>query len=354
MKFDQGYFSSQFVTDKKTLTCEFTNPYILLVDHKLNSARSLLPILEQVLQQNRQLLIISSDGVESEVLNTLVVNKLNSGLKVCAIKAPGFGDDRNDTLQDIAVLTGAEIVCHDLGHKIEDVRLKSLGTAKNITVTADSTVILGGGGKKEDILERCQVIRDKVKSEESDYSREKSATRLARLSGGVAVIRVGGASEVEATEKKDRVVDALNATRAAIEEGIVAGGGAALLYCSLALNNLKGDNFDQKVGIDIVKKAVQTPIRQIVKNADEEDAVIVSRLLDPPSGIINQRLGYNALTSKYVDMFAEGIIDPVKVVRTALEDSASVAGIMITSQCLVTEEEDKEDSDHQHGHGGMM
>jgi len=350
MKFDQGYLSPSFVTDKKTQTCELKDASILIVDHKLNSARALVPLLEQVITQNRPLLIISADGLESEVLNLLVLNRFSTGAKLCAVKAPGFGDNRTAYLQDIAVLTNAEIIAQDLGMKLEDVKLKNLGTAKNITITADSTLILGGGGSKEEIEERCQLIRDKITSSDSDYTRDKAKDRLAKLSGGVAIIKVGGASEVEVNEKKDRVNDALNATRAAVEEGIVTGGGAALLYCSIALNDLKGDNFDQGIGIKILQKAIQMPIKQIASNAGVEGAVIVSRLLEPHDGKINTNLGYNAQTGKFVDMFEEGIIDPTKVVRTALVDAASVAGIMVTTQCLVTEEEKDEPAG---GMGGM-
>lgn len=271
---------------------------MLLVDHKITSVRALVPILEQIHASGKPLVIISADGMESEVLTTLVLNKLQ-GLKVCAVKAPGFGDNRIAQLQDIAVLTGAEIISQDLGMKLEEVKIKQLGSAKTLTINADNTLILGGGGSQADIDERCQMIRDKISSTDSEYEKEKAQERLAKLSGGVAQIKVGGASEVEVNEKKDRVVDALNATRAAVAEGIVPGGGAALLYASLALDKLKGDNFDQDVGIKILKRAIQQPARQIADNAGVEGAVIVSRLLDPQFGTVNRNFGYNALVGTF-------------------------------------------------------
>jgi chaperonin GroEL len=352
MRFDQGYLSPHFTTDKKLLTCELKDAYILLVDQKITSARAIHPLLDQVLQANKSLLIISSDGVDSDVLNNLVANRLQVGLKVSAVKAPGFGTDRDSTLQDIAVLTGGEVISQDLGAKLEDVKLKQLGQAKSITVTADHTLILGGAGSKETVEERCGLIREKLATEESEYTKGKLQNRLARLVGGVAVIKVGGASEVEVNEKKDRVEDALNATRAAVAEGIVPGGGAALLYASLALNNFEGDNFDQTVGIKIVQRAIQMPLKQIVLNAGVEGAVVVARLIDPPSGKVDKEMGYNAQTGEYVNMYKAGIIDPTKVVRTALVDAASVAGIMVTTQCLVTDEE-SEQKNPMKGMGGM-
>jgi len=353
MSFNQGHLSPSFITDKKTQSCEFQNAAFLLVDHKITSARSLIPILEQIHSQGKPLVIISADGMESEVLTTLVINKLQ-GLKVCAVKAPGFGDNRTAQLQDIAILTGAEIVSQDLGMKLEDVKLKQLGSAKSVSVNADNTLVLGGGGSQAEIEERCQMIRDKIASTTSEYEKEKAQERLAKLSGGVAQIKVGGASEVEVNEKKDRVVDALNATRAAISEGIVPGGGAALLYASLALEKIQGDNFDQNVGIKILKRAILQPARQIADNAGVEGAVIVSRLLEPHDGKINKNLGYNAQTGQFVDMYAAGILDPTKVVRTALIDAASVAGLMTTSQCLITDEEEEKPSAGMGGMGGGM
>jgi len=343
MQFDQGYLSPTFVTDKKTLTCEYTNTYILLTDQKITSVRSLLPILEQTIGQNRPLLIIAAEGLDSEVITMLAVNRLQAGLKTCAVKAPGYGDNRTANLQDIAALTGAEVISTELGVKLEDVKLKSLGSAKSVAITQDSTLILGGGGSKESIAEQCDIIRKQIASASGEYDRDRAKDRLAKLVGGVAQIKVGGASEVEVNEKKDRVIDALNATRAAVEEGIVPGGGAALLYCSVALNDLikETENFDQRVGIEIVQKAIQMPAKTIASNAGVDGAVVVSRLLDPPDGKINKNFGYNAQTGVFVDMFEDGIIDPTKVVRTALVDAASVAGLLTTTQAMVTEEKEK-------------
>uniref|UniRef100_A0A6B2L0U5 Uncharacterized protein n=1 Tax=Arcella intermedia TaxID=1963864 RepID=A0A6B2L0U5_9EUKA len=341
MKFDQGFLSPGFVTEKKNSSCELKNPYILITDQKINSARALLPVLEQTVAQNRPLLILSVDGVESEVLSMLVINRLQ-GLKVCAVKAPGYGDNRTNMLQDIAVLTGGTIVSQELGLKLEDVKLKHLGTAQTTTITQDSTIILGGGGDKEAIEERVEIIRATVERSDSQYDKDRAKDRLAKLAGGVAQIKVGGASEVEVNEKKDRVVDALNATKAAVAEGIVPGGGSALLYCSLALNDLKGDNFDQDVGIKIIQKAILAPIKTIAANAGVDGSIVVSKLLDPPSGKVDRNMGYNAQTGKFVDMFQEGIIDPTKVVRVALVDASSVAGLLTTTQCLVTDELEKD------------
>jgi len=284
-----------------------------------------------------------------------VLNKLN-GLKVAAAKAPGFGDNRQAMLQDIAVLAGAEIVSQDLGHKLEDVKLKHLGRVAQVTASQDATILLGGQGAKEDIKERCDMIREKLKSPElSAYDREKLQERLAKLLGGVAVIKVGGASEFEVNEKKDRVDDALHATMAAVDEGIVPGGGAALLYASCALADLKGDNFDQDIGIQIVRRAIQRPIKQIAENAGTEGALVVSKLLQPASGKIDPQFGFNAQTGVYENMFDAGIIDPTKVVRTALVDAASVAGLMVTTETLVTEAEEKDKSGGglPQGMGGM-
>jgi len=347
MKFDQGYLSPLFVTEKKSLKCEFKDAFVLITDQKISSVRSLIPILEQTASQNRPLLIIAAEGVESEVLSMLVINRLQ-GLKVCVVKAPGYGDNRTAMIQDIAVLTGAAIVSQEMGQKLEEVKIKDLGLAKNLTVTQDSTLILGGGGSKESIVERCDLIREKIASASGEYDRDRAKERLAKLSGGVAQIKVGGASEVEVNEKKDRVIDALNATRAAVEEGIVPGGGAALLYCSLALNDLIATttNFDQRVGVEIVQKAILMPAKTIAINAGLEGAVVVARLMDPPDGKINKNLGYNAQTGKFVDMFADGIIDPTKVVRTALVDAASVAGLLTTTQCVVSEEVKDKNNDN--------
>jgi len=289
--------------------------------------------------------------LESEVLNTLIINRMQ-GLKVVAVKAPGFGDNRSAMLQDIAILTGAEMITSELGLKLEDAKLKNLGTAKTVVVDANSTLIMGGGGEDAEIEERCVQLKEIISTSDSSYEKDKAQERLAKLRGGIAQIKVGGGSDVEVNEKKDRVVDALNATNAAIEQGIVTGGGVALLYASSKLSQLKGENFDQNVGIGIVQRALTRPCRQIAENAGKEGAVIVARLLDPPSGVINTNMGYNAQTDQYVDMFAAGIIDPTKVVRTALIDAASVAGLMITTECLVTDEPEKESPSPPMG-GGM-
>jgi len=339
MKFDNGYLSPHFVTDTKALVCELKDAYILVADHKISSIRSIVPLLEQIIGSNKPLLIIAADGLESEVLTLLAFNKNLQGIKVCAVKAPGYGENRTAMIQDIAIVTGAEVISQDLGMKLEDIKLKQLGIAKNITVTADNTLILGGGGSKEAIQERCDFIQQKINSSDSEYERQKASERLAKLSGGVGIIKVGGASEIEVNEKKDRVVDSLNATRAALAEGIVPGGGSALLYCSLALSNLRGDNFDQEVGIKIIQQAVQVPLKTIASNAGIDGSIIASKLLTEP---INKNFGYNAQTNKFVDMFADGIIDPTKVVRIALIDAASVAGILTTTNCLITEEQPKE------------
>jgi len=335
MKFDQGYLSPHFVTEAKTLTCELKDSYVLVIDHKITSIRSILPLLEQVISSNKPLLIIAADGLESEVLNLLTINKTLQGIKICAVKAPGYGDNRTAMLQDIAVVTGAEIISQDLGMKLEDIKVKQLGLGKNISITSDATLILGSGGSREAIQERCEIIKEKINTTDSEYEKTRASERLAKLSGGVGIIKVGGVSEIEVNEKKDRVVDSLNATRAALAEGIVPGGGSALLYCSLALEDFKGDNFDQDVGIKIVQQAIQVPFKTIVSNAGIDGAVIASKLLTEP---INKNNGYNAQTNKFVNMFEEGIIDPTKVVRIALHAAASVAGILTTTNCLITEE----------------
>lgn len=334
MKFDRGYISPYFVTDAKAQKVEFENAYILAVEKKVSTVASILPILEAVMKSQRPLLIIAED-VESEALATLVVNKLRLGIKVCAVKAPGFGDRRKANMEDIAIMTGAQLVSSDLDMKIEDMTLDHLGSAKKITITKDDTIILDGSGSKKDVEDRCEMLRDSVDSATSEYDKEKIQERLAKLSGGVAVIKVGGVSEVEVSERKDRFTDALNATRAAVEEGIVPGGGTALLLSSRdSLEGFKGDNFDQNVGIDIVRKALRVPCYAIAKNAGVEGSVVVERLLThkgtPP-------LGYNAQTGEYVDLVAAGIIDPTKVQRTALEQAASVAGLMATTECMVVE-----------------
>jgi len=294
------------------------------------------------------LLVIAAEGVESEVLATLVINKYR-GLQVSAVKAPGFGDNRKLNMQDIAVITGGEVVSEELGMKLEDVTMEQLGTAKKVTITQDDTIILGGSGTKEAIDERCAMIKESIQKTTSDYEKEKAQERLAKLSGGIAVLKVGASSEVEVNEKKDRITDALNATRAAVEEGIVPGGGVALLYAGLALKDLKGENFDQNIGIQIVQKAIQVPCRTIVNNAGHEGALIVGRLLNTDK--IDKNIGFDAYTGQYVDMLKAGIIDPTKVVRTALTDAASVASLMTTTEVMVTELP-KEESTHSHGGGG--
>ncbi|GLC33441.1 Mitochondrial chaperonin 60 [Pleodorina starrii] len=334
MKFDRGYISPYFVTDQKTMKVELENPLVLICEKRISGLASLLPVLEKVVQVQRPLLIIAED-VESEALATLIVNKLRAGLKVCAVKAPGFGDNRKANLQDIAVLTGGEVISEELGHKVENVDVRSLGQAKRITVTKDDTIILHGAGSKTDIASRCEMIRSAMETSTSDYDREKLQERLAKLSGGVAVLKIGGASEVEVGEKKDRVVDALNATKAAVEEGIVPGGGAALLHASKTLDDVKTklDNFDQKIGVQIIQNALRVPMKTIASNAGVEGAVVVGKVLE----IEDPATGYNAATGEYQDMVKGGIIDPLKVVRTALVDAASVSSLITTSECVIVE-----------------
>merc|ERR1719240_80182 len=334
MKFDRGYISPYFVTNPKTQKCELENPYILIVEKKISGLTPLLPILENVLKTQRPLLIVAED-VESEALATLIVIKLRGGVKICAVKAPGFGENRKSNLQDIAILTGGTVVSEDLGHKLDQVDISMLGTAKKITVSKDDTIILDGAGEKATIEERCEQLRDAIAESTSDYDREKMQERLAKLSGGVAVLKVGGASEVEVGEKKDRVVDALNATKAAVDEGIVPGGGSALLHASKTLNALEEsmEIFDQKIGVQIIREAIKRPLRTIAMNAGVEGSVVVEKVLDEKdSGI-----GYNAATDEYTDMVKAGVIDPLKVVKTALTDAASVSSLMMTSECMIVE-----------------
>ena len=337
MQFDRGYVSPYFVTNAERMTCELENPYILLHEKKLSGLQPLLPVLEQVVQSGRPLLIVAEE-VEGEALATLVVNKLRGGLKLASVKAPGFGDRRKAMLEDIATLTGAQVVSEDLGIKLETVTLATLGSAKKVTITKDDTTIVDGSGKKADIEARCAQIKAQIEETTSDYDREKLQERLAKLSGGVAVIRVGGATEVEVKERKDRVDDALHATRAAVEEGIVAGGGSALIYAVRALDALSPANEDQKVGIDIVRRALQAPVRQIAENAGHDGAVVAGKLLESK----NANWGFDAQAGIYVDMIQAGIIDPTKVVRTALQDAASVAGLLITTEAMVAELPKKE------------
>ncbi len=332
MQFDRGYISPYFVTNAEKMVVELEDPYILLHEKKVSGLQTMLPLLEAVMQSGRPLLILAED-VEGEALATLVVNKLRGGLKIAAVKAPGFGDRRKAMLEDIAILTGGQVVSEDLGIKLENVTLDMLGTAKKITITKEETTIVNGAGKKADIQGRCNQIRAQVEETSSDYDREKLQERLAKLAGGVAVIRVGGATEIEVKEKRDRVEDAMNATRAAVEEGIVPGGGTALLRASKVLEKLTPENDDQRVGMDIIRKALQAPVRQIAENAGVEGSIVVGKLLDKK----DNSYGYNAATDKYEDLVKSGVIDPVKVVRTALQDAASVAGLLITTEAMVAE-----------------
>ena len=344
MQFDRGYLSPYFITNADKMTTELDNPLILLHEKKLTNLQPMVPLLESVVQAGRPLMIISED-VEGEALATLVVNKLRGGLKVVAVKAPGFGDRRKAMLEDIAILTGGQVISEDLGIKLENVKINDLGSAKKVKVDKENTTIVSGSGKKSDIEARCAQIKQQVEETTSDYDKEKLQERLAKLAGGVAVVKVGGATEVEVKEKKDRVEDALNATRAAVEEGIVVGGGCALLYTSQDLDKVKVKGDDQKSGVEIVKKALQSPIRQITNNAGVDGSVVVGKLLEmnKPSH------GYDAQTEQYVDMFKEGIIDPVKVVRTALQNAASIAGLLVTTEAMVADKPDEKDS----GPGGM-
>ena len=330
MQFDRGYLSPYFITNADKMEVQLEEPLIMLHEKKLSSLQSMLPILEAVVQSGRPLLIIAED-IEGEALATLVVNKLRGGLRVAAVKAPGFGDRRKAMLEDIAVLTGGTVISEDLGIKLENVTIDMLGKAKKVTITKDDTTIVDGVGEKDAIEARIGQIKAQIESTTSDYDKEKLQERLAKLAGGVAVIRVGGSTEVEVKEKKDRVDDALNATRAAVEEGIVPGGGIALLKATKALEGLKGDNADQTAGIAIIRRAIQAPIRQIVENAGVEGSIVVGKVLENPSATY----GFNAQTEEYVDMIQAGVIDPAKVVRTALQDAASVAGILITTDAAV-------------------
>ncbi|MEN8194879.1 MAG: chaperonin GroEL [Pseudomonadota bacterium] len=332
MQFDRGYLSPYFVTNPEKMTCELENAYILLHEKKLSNLQAMLPVLEAVVQSSRPLVIIAED-IEGEALATLVVNKLRGGLKVAAVKAPGFGDRRKAMLEDIAILTGGQVVSEDLGIKLENVTLDMLGSAKKIDIDKDNTTIVEGGGTKGDIKARCGQIRGQIDETSSDYDKEKLQERLAKLAGGVAVIRVGGATEVEVKERKDRVDDAMNATRAAVEEGIVIGGGAALLRSIKALDKVIPDNDDQKVGVSIVRRALQAPIRQIAENAGEDGSIVAGKVGESK----DEKLGFNAQTGEYVDMFKDGVIDPVKVVRVALQDAASIAGLLITTEAMVAE-----------------
>jgi len=349
MQFDRGYLSPYFITNPEKMIVELESPYILIHEKKLSSLQPLLPILEAVVQSGRPLLIIAED-IEGEALATLVVNKLRGGLKIAAVKAPGFGDRRKAMLGDIATLTAGEMISEDLGIKLESVTLGMLGQAKKVTIDKDNTTIVDGAGAADDIKARVEQIKAQIEVTTSDYDREKLQERLAKLAGGVAVIKVGGATEVEVKEKKDRVDDALHATRAAVEEGIVTGGGTALLYAIRALEGLAGINDDQTRGIDIVRKAISTPLKQIAENAGHDGAVVAGKLLDQS----DEGIGFNAATEVYENLKAAGVIDPTKVVRTALQDAASVAGLLITTEAAICERpDDKPAPAMPGGMGGM-
>jgi len=349
MQFDRGYQSPYFITNADKMTCDLEDPLILLHEKKLSNMQAMIPLLESVVQSSRPLLIIAEE-VEGEALATLVVNKLRGGLKVSAVKAPGFGDRRKAMLEDIAILTGGQVISEDLGIKLENVTIDMLGTAKRVNITKEESTIVGGAGKKSDITGRCNQIRAQVEETSSDYDREKLQERLAKLAGGVAVIKVGGATEIEVKESKDLVEDALNSTRAAVEEGIVPGGGIALLYSTKALGKLEGENADQNVGIEVVRRALRNPARLIVENAGVDGSLVIGKLLEQKSNTY----GFDAQKEDYCDMIKAGIIDPAKVVRTALQDAASVAGLMITTEAMIAEKpEPKEPAMAPEMPGGM-
>src|SRR5689334_4015065 len=336
MQFDRGYISPYFITNAEKMIAEMENPYILIFEKKLSSLQPMLPLLEAVIQSGRPLVIVAED-VEGEALATLVVNKLRGGLKVAAVKAPGFGDRRKAMLEDIAILTGGEVISEDLGIKLENVTLAQLGRAKTVRIEKENTTIVDGAGAKDQITGRCEQIKAQIEETTSDYDREKLQERLAKLAGGVAVIRVGGSTEVEVKERKDRVDDALHATRAAVEEGIVPGGGVALLRAATKLADLKADNDDQRFGVEIVRKAIQMPLRQIAINAGEDGAVIAGRILDHDE----YNWGYDAQTGEFKDLVRAGIVDPTKFLRTALQDAASVAGLLVTTEAMVAEKPER-------------
>src|ERR1700759_3087145 len=346
MQFDRGYISPYFITNADKMVAELDEPFILIHEKKLSSLKDLLPILESIVQGGRPLLIIAEE-VEGEALATLVVNKLRGGLKVAAVKAPGFDDRRKAMLEDIAILTGGTVISEDLGIKLENVKLNDLGQAKKVLIEKENTTLVEGAGRTEDIKGRCVQIRAQIEETTSDYDREKLQERLAKLAGGVAVIRVGGATEVEVKEKKDRVDDALNATKAAVEEGIVPGGGVALARASLILSKLRADNDDQRFGVEIVRKAIMMPLRQIAENAGEDGAVIAGKVLDKD----DYNWGFDAQTGEFKDLVKSGIIDPTKVVRTALEDAASVAGLLVTTEAMVAEKPEKPHTGNGSSHG---
>ena len=353
MQFDRGYLSAYFVTNTEKMECEMEKPYILIYDKKISNLKDFLPILEPAVQTGRPLLVIAED-VDSEALTTLVVNRLRSQLKICAVKAPGFGDRRKEMLEDIAILTGGVVISEEKGLKLEQATIEMLGTADKVTVTKDYTTVVNGAGNKDSIKERCEQIKAQIVATKSDYDREKLQERLAKLSGGVAVLYVGAASEVEMKEKKDRVDDALRATRAAIEEGIIPGGGVAYIRAIDTIENMKGDNADETTGVEIIKRAIEEPLRQIVANAGKEGAVVVQKVREGKGDF-----GYNARTDVYENLHAAGVVDPAKVARVALENAASIAGMFLTTECVIVEKkEDKPEmpmgAPGMGGMGGMM
>jgi len=350
MQFDRGYISPYFITNADKMTCELENPFILVFEKKLSGLQAMLPVLEAIVQSGKPLLVIAED-VEGEALATLVVNKLRGGLKVAAVKAPGFGDRRKAMLEDIAILTGGQLISDDLGIKLENVSLSMLGKAKKVVITKEETTIVDGSGKKADIQARVGQIKSQIEETSSDYDKEKLQERLAKLAGGVAVIRVGGGTEVEVKERKDRVEDAMHATRAAVQEGIVPGGGVALLSASKALDSLKVANDDQRAGVDIVRRALQAPLRKIAENAGEDGSIIIGKILESK----DTNFGWDAYKGEFCDLVKTGIIDPTKVVRTALQSAISVAGQLITTEAVIAELPKKEESHgHDHGGGGGM
>ncbi|GIL02536.1 MAG: 60 kDa chaperonin 2 [Alphaproteobacteria bacterium] len=348
MQFDRGYLSPYFVTNPEKMVAELEDPYILLHEKKLSNLQAMLPILEAVVQSGKPLLIVAED-VEGEALATLVVNKLRGGLRVAAVKAPGFGDRRKAMLEDIAILTGGQVISEDLGIKLENVTLDMLGRAKKVVVEKENTTIIDGAGSKDEIKGRVAQIRQQIEETTSDYDREKLQERLAKLAGGVAVIRVGGSTEIEVKERKDRVDDAMHATRAAVEEGILPGGGVALLRAANALGKVETENADQKFGVDIIRRAIEAPVRQIAENAGAEGSIIVGKLREKAEF----GYGWNAQTNAFGDLFSQGVIDPVKVVRTALQDAASVAGLLVTTEAMVAEKPKKETPAPAMPGGGM-
>jgi chaperonin GroEL len=349
MQIDRGYLSPYFVTNAEKMVCEMENPFILLHESKLSGLQPLLPVLEAVVQSGRPLVIVAEE-VEGEALATLVVNKLRGGLKVAAVKAPGFGDRRKAMLEDMAILTGGQVISADLGIKLENVTLDMLGSCKKIRIDKDNTTIIDGSGKKKDIEARCNQLRQQIEETTSDYDKEKLQERLAKLAGGIAVIRVGGATEAEVKERKDRVDDAMHATRAAIEEGIVAGGGSALLYAIRSIEKVRVANDDQRRGVEIVRRALEAPVRQIADNAGIDGSVVVGRLLDQK----DTNFGYDAQKDEYCDMIKAGIVDPTKVVRVALESAASIAGLLITTEAMIAEKPEKKSAAGGGGMGGGM